>query len=161
MFVRNNTTCSSCGKCQTFDIYNSIGLHNHYGDIYTGLALKCIHCNAVISVNVDPFVLFDIIHSAVRTLPRRSMWVKQFVALPQYDDILDKHFMETIEWVTNCAFIRNICDPDLVGHPVLQTFVERLLDRDSIYWEVSYGAAHAFVNRYDYASYSAGQSLAN
>jgi hypothetical protein len=160
MFVRNNTTCSSCGKCATFDLYTSSGLFQRDGTQWIGCALQCIYCCDLIDVVVDPLVMYDLIRTTMATLPARAMWNKQFRHLPSYANLVHEQNGFTFSWVASCGFIRNICDPDLNVHPLLQNFVAFVLDRKSALADDE--GTLVYVDRNDPEfSPTVGQSLAN
>lgn len=146
MFVRNNTTCPFCGKCNTYDLAVGSGVFHNDDKLCFDMSVKCISCGDLIRCIVHPEAIFELIKLAVKTLPEEANWTTQFKHLPSYDTLFGVSYRETCEFVAACGFIRNYADVHLTNNLYLREFVGLILARyydgeyyDSVVYIYSFG----------------------
>lgn len=138
MFIRNNTSCPSCGECSTFDLFNAGGPIRHnpglFREAYIGLMLECIGCEQVFTVRVDAVQLLRIIARA-RTILNKSVnggtsWCHYVDGV--HDPLVYEHseqdWKDLLHWVSRSGFCRGQADPWLLDNPALVAFIGLILE---------------------------------
>lgn len=126
MFIRNDKTCSYCGKCNTFDLFTSSGVVRFQGNIDIGMTLQCVNCADTFLLAVDPLIVYEIFVATVVELPKSANWSKLYAKMSPYSELFSISNSE-LEGFVRVAFPRNICDPDVAQTFWLSDFVSKVL----------------------------------
>ena len=129
MFVRDNTTCTSCEECRTFDLYNASGWYGNSEDGPSVLfAIRCIKCEALTLCSLAVTTVEDLVLRTRQYLPSSSSWCHyvdaQSLAQARLR-IQDRRLLMT--WILSSGFRPEVADPALVDAAPLKTLVSTCL----------------------------------
>nr|QDH88064.1 MAG: hypothetical protein H1Rhizo27845e1082_000003 [Leviviridae sp.] len=132
MLVRNNTTCTSCGNCSTYDLMKGVGVFKDSGEEKVHMALLCRACSSLIQIHFDIDAFLEFVLRVRESIPSSSSWC-HYVRTDANGriDLSDSERCSVVTWAASSGFCRDLTDPALRDNPLLKALIGYVIEADS------------------------------